>query len=638
MSFFLKNSKLIFLLSFVVMFSFSESYAQNRNAALSMQEQAKKYYLQDDYRRAIIFAVKSISKDSTFAEPLILLANIYQDKNDQAAAILSYRKGLKLDSINYSNAFLTLAEMELNAEYFKLAIKHANKFLTYKTTTKSAKHKGEYIIASAEFRQEAFMHPINIKKHKLKYSSDNTDEYINGISLNGEKLLFTKKTNIGIDIDGRNYFAEQIFEADLFEDSLLNPSLYEFPPEMQDRVGAASLSVDGRYLFFTVCNYFQAGNNCDIYCMSLVSEDSKVFNLGKNINTQKWESQPCFSSDGKTMYFASKREGGYGGSDIWISSLKEDGSFSRPKNAGDNINTSEDEMAPFIHADTRSLYFSSKGHPGMGGFDLFVSQKDISGQWTKAENLGYPLNTNEDEINMIIAPDGIKAFLSVKGKSFDLYHFDMENNKPNPVSYITGLVTDVTNSEPLFVRIELIDLMDAKTFAFAQSYAQNGLFMIPLPLNKSYIFNIKKEGYLFYSESFEVNDFADKLDTLHISLQPIQLDATVSLNNILFDIDKFDLLPESETELKILISFLENNANISIEIGGHTDNVGRTEYNQILSENRAKAVYDYLLKNGITPERLSFKGYGESVAISTNNEEEGRALNRRTEIKITEIR
>jgi len=566
------------------------------------------------------------------------LANIYQDENDIDAAIVAYRKGLTLDPHTFLNAFLTLANLELKAERFALAIEHANQFLISTEISASAKQRAQLIIASAEFRQEAFMHPIDIQKYKLKYVSDVSDEYINGISLDGKKLLFTQKKMMEIDSEGRKFYSEQIFEAELIGDSISTMKLFELPAEMNNRVGAASLSMDGRYLFFTACHQALAGNNCDLYGMSLLSKDKKVFNLGRNINSQQWESQPCFSADGKTMFFASKREGGYGGSDIWISTLNEEGSFGRPKNLGPEINTSEDEMAPFIHADTRSLYFSSKGRPGMGGFDLFVSKKNENGEWTKAENLGYPLNTSEDEINMIIAPDGVNAYLSAKEDNFDLFHFTMEQNKPDPVTYITGLISDAKNSAPLFARIELIDLSNSVPFAFAQSYARNGYFTIPLPLNKSYAFHINKEGYLFYSGSFEVKDFADKIDTLRIALQPIRLNEKIALKNIFFETDRFDLLPTSIVELESLRTFMNSNPAIVVEIGGHTDNVGSPEYNLTLSENRAKSVYSYLTKNGIIAERLSYKGYGETQALSTNETEEGRAMNRRTEFKIVGIK
>ncbi len=631
MYFLLRKSNLILYFACVLCF---QSIAQNRNVALDLHEQAKMYYYQQDTKQAIIYAVKAISKDSTFAEPYILLANIYQDKNDFEAAMLAYRKGLELDPAKFSKAFLTLAEIELNADLFSLAIDHANQFLARDELSKMDKQKAQLLIASAEFCQKALLHPLSFQKNKLKYLSNGSDEYINGISLDGKKILFTQKKKLRTDSEGRSFYSEQIFEAELFGDSLGSMKLFELPPEMMNRVGAASLSIDGRYLFFTSCHQAQSGSNCDLYGLSLLSKDKKVFNLGRNINSQEWESQPCFSADGKTMFFASKREGGYGGSDIWISRLNKEGSFGRPINLGSEINTSKDEMAPFIHADTRTLYFSSKGHPGMGGFDLFVSQKKENGQWTPVKNLGYPLNTAADEINMIIAPDGENAYLSAKEDDFDLYHFVMDNNKPAAVSYIKGIVVDSKNATPLFARIELIDLSNEEPFAYAQSYARNGFFTIPLPLNQSFVFNVHKDGYLFYSERFDVNDYAHQSDTLKIKLQAIQLNAKVVLNNILFDIDKFDLLPQSKVELHILINFLANNPTLKIEIGGHTDNVGSPEYNLILSEKRAKSVYNYLLSNGINIEQLSFKGYGESVSIESNETEEGRASNRRTECKI----
>lgn len=633
MHFLLKKSTSIFLIFFTVLLSL-QSLSQNRNAAIDIQNQARTHYYQQDFRRAIIFAVKAISKDTTFSEPYILLANLYQDKNDLRAAMVAYQKGLELDSVSFPNAFLTLARLELDAERFSLAIKHARQFIANTKVSSNAKKKAQLIIASAEFRQQAFMHPVDIQKNKLRYISDHSDEYINGISLDGKKLLFTKKINTSANSEVWQSYSEQIYEAELIGDSLHHISVFELSPEMQERVGAASLSTDGRYLFFTSCHQPQGGSNCDLYCMSLQSDKKNIFNLGRNINSQEWESQPCFSADGKTMFFASKREGGFGGSDIWISRLNADGSFARPKNAGAEVNTADDEMAPFIHADTRSLYFSSKGHPGMGGFDLFVSKKDENGQWTKAENLGYPLNTSEDEINLIIAPDGVNAYLSVKGDDFDIYHFMMKQNEPSPVTFIRGIVTDAVSSVALFARIELIHLSTAESYAMAQSYAHNGHFRIPLPLNESFAFHVNKEGYLFYSENVEVNDFASINDTLRIALQPIRLNAKVALNNVLFETDKFDLLPQSEVELNVLINFLENNPKLTIEIGGHTDNVGRPEYNQTLSENRAKAVYDYLIEKGIVTDRLLFNGYGETEAVALNETEEGRAINRRTEFKI----
>jgi outer membrane protein OmpA-like peptidoglycan-associated protein len=636
MYFFFRNFKISFLFVFLVLFSI-QGTTQNRDAAIAMQEQAINYYQQHDYKRATIYAVKAISKDTTFAEPYILLGNVYQDKTDSQAAIVAYQKGLELDPLNYKNVYLTLADLELESERFNQAVEHATFFLGIENTSELNKSKANLIITSAEFRQEAFMNPIDIKKQKLKYNSEETDEYINGISLDGKTLLFTQKKHMGTNAGGQQFYTEQILKAELSKDSLSNITVFEVSSEMKDRVGAASLSTDGRYLFFTACHQPQGGSNCDLYCMSVQSAEQNIFNLGQNINSTAWESQPNFSADGKTMFFASKREGGFGGSDIWISNLSNEGYFSRPVNAGPGINTTDDEMAPFIHADTRSLYFSSKGHPGMGGFDLYISRLDENGEWQEAENLGYPLNTSDDEINMIIAPDGVNAYLSAREDDFNLFHFELEDKKPAQVTYIRGKITDTETSKALFARVELFDLAIGKSYAYAQSYLRDGSFIIPLPLNKSFAFHVNKEGYLFYSRNFKVSEFTNETDTLRIELHPIRVNEKVVLNNIFFETDKFDLLPESKIELDHLIQFMKNNPNLVIEIGGYTDAVGTPEYNQQLSENRAKTVYDFLMNNSMSAEHLSYKGYGETQTVSSNDTEEGRAANRRTEFKIIKI-
>ncbi len=617
----------------LILFSHLFIHAQNRNAAVLLQKKAIGFYQENDFKAATIYAVKAISKDSTFADPYILLADIYQDKDDKKAALSSYQKGIRLDSAKYFKLNLTLAKLSLDIERFSMATRYASKILSSGRSLSSEKYKANQIIKSAVFRQEAFLQPLEIEKKKLFYFSEGTDEYVNGISLDGKKLLFTQKKLESEDGAGNKFYSETIIEADLQNDTLRNFKTFELPEDMQDRVGAASLSADGRYLFFTACHSKGVGS-CDLYVMSLLSEEKKVFNLGPNVNSKAWDSQACFSADGKTLFFASKREGGFGGSDIWCSTLQPDGLFSKPKNLGSHINTPEDEMAPFIHADLRSLYFSSKGHPGMGGFDLFYAEKDEKGNWGEAKNLGYPINTSRDEINMIIAPDGQNAFLSVKETDFDICHFTLPTYNPSRVTYIKGLVFDSENHDPLFSKIELFDLGNGETYAGAQSFARTGYFIVPLPLSKSFAFHVKKEGYLFYSGNFKVDDFINDTDTLKIALQSIKPNQKVALRNVFFESGKYDLLPESMTELSVLLEFLNNNPSVKIEIGGHTDNVGSHEYNQTLSENRAKAVYDYLIQHGINPSRLAYKGYGETQAVQSNENEEGKAANRRTEFVI----
>jgi len=312
-----------------------------------------------------------------------------------------------------------------------------------------------------------------------------------------------------------------------------------------------------------------------------------------------------------------------------------------PVNLGDTINTSGNEMAPFIHPDGRTLYFSSTGHPGMGGADLFVSRLGANNRWLKPENLGYPVNTKLDEINLIINAKGNEAYISAERKNgygnTDIYRFELPTqSRPASVSYVHGKVYDENTRFPLSASFELIDMQSDVVVVSSSSDVVTGEFMMSLPVDKDYALNVSCKGYLFYSMNFSLSNEHDASNPvkLDVPMQPVAVGEKVVLRNIFFDTDKYELLPDSKAELGKLIAFLLKNTAMHIEIGGHTDNEGSDAHNMTLSQNRAKAVYDYLTANGISADRLSFKGYGESMPIESNDTPAGRANNRRTEFKV----
>jgi len=370
-------------------------------------------------------------------------------------------------------------------------------------------------------------------------------------------------------------------------------------------------------------------------------EISDAKNLGSIVNSGSWDSQPCFSSDGKSLFFASKRPGGFGGSDIWISELDKNGNFTNPKNAGSTINTTGDEMAPLIHYDATTLFFSSNGHIGMGGYDLFVSKYSLNGNWSLPENLGYPVNTDRDEINMIVAPDGLTAFISSDQPDgfggFDIYKFSLnEAVRPNPVTYIKGIVYDAETGEKLIAKVELVQIASGEVFTRSESELETGFFLVALPMDQMISLNVDKKGYLFYSDHFNTHFKGSKADPveLQIPLKKLKSGEIMVLKNIFFETNQFDLLESSFPELNKLVVLLIENPSLRIEISGHTDNVGTTVYNNELSKKRAKSVYDYLLRMGFSNERMEFKGYGFLKPLDTNDTESGRSKNRRTEIKV----
>src|SRR6185503_2378676 len=345
------------------------------------------------------------------------------------------------------------------------------------------------------------------------------------------------------------------------------------------------------------------------------------------------------SSDGRTLYFTSNRKGGYGGYDIWKSELTDKG-WGNPINLGPNINTAFDEQSAFIHPDDSTLYFCSNGWPGLGGMDLFVSRLGKDGQWGKPVNMGYPINTNGDENGLTLTAEGSHAFYSSNNLNgyggFDIYTFELpENLRPRLVTYVKGTVSDAKTKAPLEAAVEIIDLQKNEPIYEDYSDPQEGTFLATLTTGKNYGLNISKAGYLFYSQNFSLVGHEPKNPfIISVLLQPIEIGSKVILNNIFFDTNKFDLKPESLAELQKLVDFLTVNPGLKIEISGHTDNVGNDQLNQTLSENRAKAVYQYLVDNKIDPGRLQYKGYGKTQPIAANDTDEGRAKNRRTEFKI----
>jgi len=404
--------------------------------------------------------------------------------------------------------------------------------------------------------------------------------------------------------------------------------------------GAQMISQDGEWLVFTACNRTDGFGSCDIYISYLTQQGwSKGINMGGKINTDQWDSQPCLSPDKRDLYFASRRFGGYGGSDIYVSHQLPNGEWSTPENLGPQINTSGDEASPFMHADNQTLFFTSNGLQGYGDADLFFSKKGPRGDWSVPENLGYPINTIYSEGTLFIAADAKTAYYasdrSDSRGGLDIYTFELpEHIRPNKTLWVKGKVYDKKTTKGLPSAVELIDVTTKQLISKVQT-DEKGNYFITLPVGRDYAFNVNRKGYLFYSDNFFLsNRSPDSTYEKNIPLQPIEANASIVLKNVFFDVNKFDLKPESEAELDILVQLLNENPTLKIQISGHTDSTGKLADNMKLSDNRAKAVVSYLISKNIEPTRLSSKGYGPTQPISTNKTEEGKALNRRTEMKV----
>jgi outer membrane protein OmpA-like peptidoglycan-associated protein len=339
----------------------------------------------------------------------------------------------------------------------------------------------------------------------------------------------------------------------------------------------------------------------------------------------------------------SNRVGGAGQRDIWKCTKTLEGKWGKAENLGRTINTTMDEESIYIHPDGKTLYFSSKGHHSTGGYDVYRSTL-VKGKWTKPINLGKPINTEADDLFFVLDASGKRGYYtsSASGNK-DIYQIDFtplkeEKIKQPLVTILKGIVIDEVSKKPLESTIEIVDNNTHELISKLNSNSASGKFLISLPSGHNYGINVSADGYLFHSENFELSDSSAYAEvSKQILMKKMEVGTTIVLRNIFFDVAKTTLRPSSVTELNRLIDIMVKNPNIQIEISGHTDNQGSDVYNQNLSEGRAKAVVDFLIEHKVDAARLTFKGYGESKPIDTNDTDAGKQNNRRTEFKILKI-
>jgi OOP family OmpA-OmpF porin len=365
-------------------------------------------------------------------------------------------------------------------------------------------------------------------------------------------------------------------------------------------------------------------------------------NLGPLVNSSAWESQPSLSADGRTLYFVSDRKSGYGRRDIWYSQLDDQGRWTKAVNAGTQINSQYDEISPFIHANNQTLFFASNGLPGFGGYDIFYCERDGE-TWSKPKNLGAPINDHKDQFSLFITANGLKGYYAQEeqqpqggsiSKIYELRIPEKQQIKQRS-TYVKGVVVDDETNEKLKATIELIDLATNQVVSMVDSDSISGEYLMVLTTGSDYALYVNKMGYLFQSLHFnyeEVSDF--KSINIDIRMSRAKTGSVVVLNNIFFAVDRYELIDKSVSELEKLIKFLNDNPTVAIEISGHTDNTGSGSYNIELSHKRAQSVYTYLVNHGISPKRLQPKGYGSNRPIASNDSEEGKKLNRRIEFRV----
>ena len=605
--------------------------------------------------------LEALKKDPNFVEAIMGLASVKANENKLDEAIGYLKKATELNPKFFPYNFLQLGELQYYSTKYEDAIKSFTQFVAFDRINPELKQKGQHLLDCSIFAANAIKNPKPFKPENMGPSiNSENDEYFCTITGDNQYFYFTRRILGSNTCDGSKNGQEDFYFSKK-ENNEWQPAMPMKGVNSPCNEGSPNVSVDGQFLFFVGCEQMPTNpdekgiipatgkpsmGSCDILFSQKIGENkwTKPFNLSVPVSTYEWESQPSFASDNKTLYFVRgiRKGPNVGSQDIYMSVAGDDGKFGPPVKLGPNINTPGKEESVFIHPDNQTLYFVSDGHVGMGGLDIYLSRRQADGSWGPAINLGYPINTVDNESSLIVSPDGKKAFFDSDKKGGyggdDLYCFDLPNEfAPQKITFIKGKVFDSKTKQPLQSNIDIIDLTTQQPITRAYS-DMNGNFLTVLPAQKNYLMNVNKEGYLFYSDNFSLKNVEasyDKPFLLDVPLQPLDTGLSIELKNIFFDVDKFDLKPESKAECEKLVSFLKNNPKLKIEISGHTDSDGNKKANQILSQNRAKAVEDYVIAAGIGAARLTFKGYGDAKPKFPNTSAENKAKNRRTEIKIT---
>lgn len=605
--------------------------AQTTGKVDKLFKEAQAFYSKANYDKTISLCNQMLKINPDLVGVEMLLANVYSKEKDPELELKHLYNAMKLSNHPYIK--WRIGEVYLNQGNYSEALNYYNIYSNYKYISEKRRMELACKRASCIFNIQAV-------KNIATNSNQVVETYWPKPAADGKKLVFTET--------GKN---EKQKQPDSFTSDLDTVNGGVFEP-VEDSLflttNETELPEHQKIIFFTGYNRPDGFGDADIY-FSRFSDGkwSNPVNAGDVINTSQFESQPFFTSDNKYLYFVSNRSGGKGGKDIWRAELLQmpDSGvpvWKTPENLS-GINSAGNEISPFYYAKDQQLFFASDSQIGMGGYDIFRAGVEAGGALGVDENIGSPVNTEFDEIGVVISPISDTAFFSLardKGeKGLEIFSYNyVRGLRTEPQFYIYFNVFNNKTQQPVLTGIEVVDRSYNPAKVNYYAVGNDGKLLLNLRAGHKYTFNVSEKGFMVYSKSVTLdkpNSVSERFE-MKIGLTPIEVGSLVNLYNIYFETNSYALLPNSESELKRIVDFLNDNKNLKVEIQGHTDSSGNAANNLKLSEERAKSVVDYLVKNGIVESRLKYSGYGDTKPIADNETEEGRKRNRRTTIKIVE--
>ncbi len=637
------------LILFIVLLLPQSGTAQSRLAtddkkALKYYAEASAFFRRAQFREATEVLEKAIDRDDQFVEAYLMSADAFDKMREANKALITRQRLIKAvpNHPKVINTYYLIGQALFEQGDYPEARDFTETFLKIAVDKPDEFQQAQQTLLSIEFAIKALESPVDFSPTPLPPQVNQFAlQYFPAVTVDENTLIYTARRGL------EPYYDEDIYVVEKDDAGQWGlPSSITNLINTDNNEGACTISADGRTIIFTSCQGRKGLGSCDLYTSTKRGDEwGEPVNMGAPVNSSSWESQPSLSADGRTLFFSSNRGGGFGKRDLWVTTKGLGGVWNEPINLGDKVNTTGDDISPFIHFNGQDLYFSSNGHIGMGGFDLYKSNR-VNEVWGQVANLGYPINDHEDQVSLFITAEGSKAYYanetSENGRilSSEINQFELAESAriAHRSNFLTGIVTDSQTGKPLEAQIRVSDVNTNTLVSEVYSDPLNGVYFVVLTEGQEYAIAINRPGYLFQNLSF---DYLEKEglepERLDIALDPIAVGAQTVLKNIFFKTNEYELQPKSEAQLATIIDFLKRNPRVVVEISGHTDSTGSDELNKELSVNRARSVYQYLIDNKIPSSRISFEGYGSSQPVADNSSEEGKALNRRIEFKVIRL-